>query len=322
MKSKKHQNAVGRMIFLYTFSAIFFFVMGSFGMALSYITEENPATCALLSVACFLIGVLYLYHAVSLKRVVRRILRAKTLYVIEDKTTGMPFLSETDAIFVFCRQKRAARKLAAMDPGGSRRLAEIHKAETQGYLYRAFYLQGAKSCCVDYGKDTIDSITVPAGALVRPVDDRGPRGADCPVRNPDLLRALTKLVQEQRSPCGYAEKEETLQRYLLAADEAFRTAKLLVPIRKLPEDELERHGRYAVIKKAAAAAIPMIAAGPADAKLRAMPVFTDWYAFQKVFAKEQFDGWICGAEDILSMSADTIVINPGGIRYEWKSRCP
>lgn len=210
-----------------------------------------------------------------------------TLYTLIDDATQMPFLDDDGAFFLYTTEELAREALDYyLQQLRIWHVEPIKQKDIVPFLGREFYSNGATEAIIDghpYSRLKPEILVAKPDYSAVPETQR-------PVMNPDYIRALTMLKQEQYWKVDYENKKQVFTAF---EDEMIRTfvkAHFLVPFQS-------NGNRIA------------FASLDGDDGRTAMPVFSDWDQFALVYDLNEWNGWVMSADDLLHGPADTVVLN-------------
>lgn len=210
-----------------------------------------------------------------------------TLYTLIDDATQLPFLDDDGAFFLFTSEELAREALDYyLQQLRIWHVESIEQKDLIPFLGCEFYNNGATEAIIDghqYSRLMPEILVTKPDYSAIPEKQR-------PVTNPDFIRALTMLKQEQFWKVDYENKKQV---FMTFEDEMIRTfvkAHFLVPF--------QSNGNRI-----------SFASVNSDDGRTAMPVFSDWDQFALVYELDQWNGWNMSAEDLLHGPADTVVLN-------------
>ncbi len=239
--------------------------------------------------------------------VLDKVLHAPMLYVLQDETTGLPFLTDRTAEVYSTRE--LAEEAVAFYTVQHRNLfvREVPREKTglpcRVGLFEWFWYLGVGEVLLDNGAS---SLTLPLKRFCEPPklpNDKVP----LPVVNPRLRSAMIDDLEEERWQVDYEDREDNLAEKRSELREAISEARLLAPVRQ-KEAGLKLGVNSVGPQKAGALALPRVKNGRQESFL---PLFTDWLEFQGAYSRTEWGVVVLTLEEALQAAGDDgIVVNP------------
>jgi hypothetical protein len=243
-------------------------------------------------------------------RLKEKIKAAEELYIAYDQHTNYPYVDIEGRVWIFSNEQYAAEAedyyLQQFIMLFIKKISGDEITKTFGLLH----LLGLPFILVDNGQYYIE---VNRDELLPPMDWNDTPENQIPVTNPDLQHAMILFFQTMRSRQNTPDKEELLQSLENNLIDETIKARYLIPMQLIeqnpstPDDEgtitLKQGDRiqFAILET--------------NEKFNWLPVFTDWFEFEKMYSKERWSSYIGTYEDILELSTNMtgVLINPQGI---------
>lgn len=244
---------------------------------------------------------------------------APELWTITDKMTNSPFIDDIDQVWIFTEKQLADECLDyyMQQYRTTWEVTEILDAEV--FFAKTSYLKGAKAYRIDMG--AYAGLNLKREQVAKAPDFTDIPEINRPVINPEFYCAISKFLEEIYYHCDYDGKREKLKIFEDNWIKNFGTSKFLVPFKGLTDDNKQEIEKSGVLSKGATFSIPSLSKTSKDGHVtNYTPVFTDWNEFQMIYKKDEWDGQIWAAKDLLSAPEDNIVINPGSFRFELKKK--
>lgn len=235
---------------------------------------------------------------------------AEELYIAYDQHTNYPYIDTEGRVWIFSKEQYAAEAgdyyLQQFIMLFIKKISGDEITKTFGLLH----LLGLPFILVDNGQYYIE---VNRDELLPPMGWNDTPENQIPVMNPDLQHAMILFFQTMRSRQNTPDKEELLQSLETNLIDEIIKARYLIPMQLIeqnpstPDDEgtitLKQGDRiqFAILET--------------NEKFNWLPVFTDWFEFEKMYNKERWSSYIGTYEDILELSTNMtgVLINPQGI---------
>ena len=243
-------------------------------------------------------------------RLKEKIKAAKELYIAYDQHTNYPYVDIEGRVWIFSKEQYASE---AEDYFQQKSIMLFMKKISEEEIMRTFallHLLGLPFILVDNGQYYIE---VNRDELLPPTDWSDTPEIQIPVTNPNLQHAMILFFQTMRSRQNTPDKEELLQSLEHNLIDEVIKARYLIPMQlveqnpSIPDDEgaitLKQGDRiqFAILET--------------NEKFNWLPVFTDWFEFEKMYNKERWSSYVGTYEDLLALSTNMtgVLINPQGI---------
>lgn|GEM_PF-2125321 len=238
-----------------------------------------------------------LYHIV-----IERLLESKSpVWVMFDHNTELPFIDAKKSFWLFSEKEFAEECLDyfLQQYRTTFFIKEIVPNDIQTFLAHEFYYYGAKSVTIDNGQAFM---ALAANDVIKAPDYTGVPQIKVPVTNPDLVRAVCEYFQEAGWHVNYPGRERRLQEYKYSLGVELKKARFLVPAKGLKGPA---QGNVKV-EKDIALSVPIMSY--VDTEISLTPAFTDWTAFDALYNRNEWSGWIWTIKDLMSAPTDKILI--------------
>lgn len=240
-----------------------------------------------------------------------RIEDAAELYIAYDNNTNYPYIDVDDRIWMFSKEEYATnakdyfmQQLIILD---MKKISHEEIMKTFAHLHRL----GIKKIVMDNGEYNIE---INRDDILPPPDWSDTKKISIPVENPELQHAMIQFFQMAHSKNNSQGREQTLHQLEDKMLDEVINAKYLIPM-QLKEEEPsipDEHGN-STLKKGTTMQFANLVSNDDDTQ--ALPAFTDWTEFEKVYDKNIWSGNIATYDDLLAVSQkmNCIVINCKGI---------
>ena len=225
------------------------------------------------------------------KLVPARLEKLENIYVLFDEFRHMPYYMTNGYICIFSEKNYAQQACDIL--GKSQRIARLRAIENRHiktFYEQAFSLYGAKGAMIDMWQNCL---AFPPERL----SDIENHGFYMP-KNPDLVRAVSMLQQEDAYDGYYDEKEKFIKSLRLQAIHYLKTAEFI-----LPEKHRGRKIDYPEVVK------------PGTKSPLAVPVFTDVAQYGIFYSGNAFKRRIVTITDLEKISPQLFTINPGTLWF-------
>lgn len=238
------------------------------------------------------------------------ILDAESIYIFYDKVTHLPFISDDDEIFVFSEKKYADYALdyfrQQMRDWDS---VKVKNEDIKMVFSNCFFYCGVKTILLDNGQNYT---SINAEGLIEKPDYTEKTEIETPIENPEYFNAVIKLMEELYWRGMYEEKETFLHKKEDTMIIKFNEARFLVPVKGL--DSLV-HPDPSTDKDSITIPSFAVSCGNSSESEEALPVFTDWNEFTKVYSKKEWSGWVVKPDDLKALIKERLVMNPGSLCF-------
>ncbi|WP_157334828.1 enhanced serine sensitivity protein SseB C-terminal domain-containing protein [Paenibacillus lutrae] len=243
-------------------------------------------------------------------RIKEKVKEAEALYIAFDKQTNYPYVDEGGRVWLFSKEEYAAsaadyflQQFVLLE---MRKISGEEIMKTIGLLH----IMGLPTILIDNG---VYYIEVNRDELMPPMDWSGTPEIQIPVTNPSLQQAMILFFQTMNVRLHTAGKQQRLQSLEARMLDEIIRARYLLPIQLVEQEPsaTDKQGRKTL--RQGDRIVTAVLDGDNDSKW--LPVFTDWYEFEKVYDKELWDSNVAAYEDLLAISGGMtgIVINPQGL---------
>ncbi|MDO5293936.1 MAG: SseB family protein [bacterium] len=238
-------------------------------------------------------------HTVVFQIILEKIKEAPVLYILFDEKTGLPFVA--NGFIELFSNKEFAKQAVAHYAETFRKLEvrEILKESTTWLdginVFAYLYYLGMEDLLIDNGQQ---ALAFKRQEILEAPDWSGMEEKDRPVINGELRFWMNVYLEEVRWEVTYEGHEERVSQLEEEMVKRLKTARYLVPV--ITSEETGKPVQIATL--------------PNNKKEMYLPMFTDWFEFDKVFNQEQWKGMAFTFKQGIEFGqkCDGVVINPLG----------
>lgn len=242
------------------------------------------------------------FKTILFKIISKRVVNSKfPVWVMFDHNTELPFIDAKKSFWLFSEKEFAEECLDyfLQQYRTAFFIKEIAPDEIQTFLAHEFYYYGAKSVTIDNGQAFM---VLAANDVIKAPDYTGVPQIKVPVTNPDLVRAVCEYFQETGWRVNYPDRERQLQEYKCNLGAELKKARFLVPVKGIKGPA---QGNVKV-EKDIVLSVPIMSY--VDTEISLTPAFTDWTAFDALYNRSEWTGWIWTIRDLMAAPTDKVLI--------------
>lgn len=250
-------------------------------------------------------------RSIIYNQIIDEVKEAEIFYVLFDKATGYPFLSEGNAEIYSQHNFAEAALNHYSEIYRKLEIRAVKKKETglpeNIDLFAYLYYLGMEKIIIDNG---VYSLIIDRAEILPPPDWSHAEPITIPIINPDLSYAMLDFLGEARWEVNYPDREKNVTNKENVMLNEIKNARYLIPMQTNGEEE--KTGEYSVtFKQGAQLNFAMIT--NTDDKVF-VPIFTDWIEFRKVYNQDEWNGCIFSIKDAIAIGENNegIAINPYG----------
>ncbi len=239
-----------------------------------------------------------------------KIKTAETLYVAYDRQTNYPYIDMEDRVWFFSKEEYAVEAadyfLQQFVMLTMKKISGEEIMRTIGLLH----ILGLPSIVIDNGQYYIE---LKRDELIPPIDWSCTPEIQIPVTNSDLQHAMILFFQTMNARQHIPANEKLLRKFEDRMLDAIRRARYLIPMQLLKQDPAVSDEQGKTTFRQGDRIQFAVLEGEEDSTW--LPVFTDWFEFEKMYDKELWSSNVATYEDLLALSGDMagIILNPGGL---------